>query len=58
MRRAVFLAVGVPPAAMHTLVPGISWFGWRVPTGLEVTIVAVLGVILLLLASRRFAKTE
>ena len=58
MRRAVFLAVGVPAAAMAQLVPGISWFGWRVPTGLEVAIVAVLGVILLVLASHRFAKTE
>jgi len=58
MRRAVFHAVGVPAAAMHALVPGISWFGWRVPTALEVLIVGVLGVTLTVIAAFRFAKTE
>ena len=58
MRRAVFHAVGVPAQAMATLVPGISWFGWRVPTMLEVLIVAVLGVILTAIAAFRFGRTE
>src|SRR4029077_10853955 len=31
MRRAVFLAVGVPATAMHLLVPGISEVGCRAP---------------------------
>ncbi|HTG46821.1 MAG TPA: ABC transporter permease [Actinomycetota bacterium] len=58
MRRAVFRAVGVPAAAMAQLVPGISWFGWRVPTPLEVAIVAVLGVLLTVIAAFRFGRTE
>ena len=58
MRRVVFEHVHAPLAAIHTLAPGIVWHGWRLPTLLELAIVAALGTLMMALAINRFAKTE
>ncbi|MDQ4134416.1 MAG: ABC transporter permease [Actinomycetota bacterium] len=58
MRRAVFAAVDVPPATERTLSPGLTWGGWRLPTALELAIVALLGVVVLTGAIAQFSRTE
>jgi ABC-2 type transport system permease protein len=59
MRRAVFAHVGHrAAAAAHALNPGMTWNGWRVPTGLELVMVGVLGAALLAGAMWSFAKAE
>jgi len=39
-------------------VPGVTWFGWRVPAGLEVLMVLVLGLVMLGIAIWEFSATE
>ena len=59
MRRAVFSKLhNVSPATMHTLAPGVHWDGWRVPTLLELAIVAMLCVVMLSVAIWQFQKAE
>ena len=58
MRRAVFEHVHAPAALVAQLSPGIVWHGWRLPTLLELAIVAVLGALMMSLAINRFARTE
>ena len=58
LRRFVFEAVEVSPITNEILNPGITWWGWRVPVGLEIGIVAALGLALLSLAVWRFQKAE
>jgi ABC-2 type transport system permease protein len=58
MRRLVFSYLDVSPAARATLDPGVTWLGWRVPTALEVAMLAALGVGMMALAIARFARTE
>jgi ABC-2 type transport system permease protein len=58
MRRAVFAQLDVSPHTRAVLDPGVSWFGWHVPAGLEVLIVALIGVAMLSLAVLRFEKVE
>jgi ABC-2 type transport system permease protein len=48
----------VAAAATTTLDPGVTWGGWRVPDGLSLGLVAVLGVLLLGLAIAEFCKTD
>src|SRR6201987_2062583 len=43
MRQLVFSHIHISPAARHALEPGVTWFGWRVPTLLEVAVVVALG---------------
>ncbi|MDA0182682.1 ABC transporter permease [Solirubrobacter phytolaccae] len=38
--------------------PGVTWFGWPVPAGLEVLMIAVLGLIMLAIAVWEFSDTE
>src|SRR5919202_4421281 len=47
MRRAVFDHLSVSAAARHTLVSGVTWMGWQVPTLLELAIVAFIGLLML-----------
>src|SRR5919112_4926867 len=47
IRRAVFDHLDVPAPMMAKLNPGVTWGGWRVPTGLELVIVAAMGVAML-----------
>ena len=59
MRRAVFAHIGPrAAAAAHTLNPGMSWAGWRLPTGLELVIVGGLGLLMLAGAMFQFARAE
>jgi ABC-2 type transport system permease protein len=61
MRHAVFSHLGLSPAATAAtaaLDPGVTWGGWKVPDGLSLGLVAVLGVLLLGLAIAEFRKTD
>jgi ABC-2 type transport system permease protein len=58
MRRAIFTHLHVSAAARHALVPGVTWFGWHVPSGLEVVVVGLLGTIMLGIAIFEFSTTE
>ena len=58
MRHAVFSHLSVSPLAVQALSPGITWFGWVVPVGLCLTIVAVMGLVMLAIAIAEFRKTE
>jgi ABC-2 type transport system permease protein len=58
MRTAVFDHLSVSPLAVHALSPGITWFGWVVPLGLSLAIVAGMGTAMLAIAIAEFRKTE
>ncbi len=58
MRRLVFAHLDVSASARQTLDAGVTWFGWRVPTLLEIGIVLALGLALLAVAIVRFGRTE
>src|SRR4051794_35000488 len=58
IRRAVFAHLTVPPAVQARLDPGVTWGGWRVPTGVELLIVAVMGVGMLLIGIWQFRSAE
>ncbi len=58
MRRLVFHYLDVPPAAVHTLSPGVTWWGWRLPVGVEVAMVVALGIAVITIANLRFTRTE
>src|SRR5579863_1777730 len=58
MRSAVFSHLSVSPLAVHALSPGITWFGWVVPLGLSLAMVAVMGAAMLAIAIAEFRKTE
>jgi ABC-2 type transport system permease protein len=58
MRRLVFSHLSVSPAASRALNSGISWWGWRVPAGVEVALVLVLGLAMLGIAIWEFSTTE
>ncbi len=58
MRRVVFNHVTISPLARNALDPGVSWWGWRVPTLVEVGIVAAMGLGMLGVAIWEFSATE
>jgi ABC-2 type transport system permease protein len=58
MRRAIFAHLNVSPAAREALIPGVTWFGWRVPTLLEAAVIAILGLIMLAVAIWEFSQAE
>src|ERR1700677_1454424 len=58
MRSAVFAHLSVSPVAVQALSPGITWFGWVVPVGLSVAMVAAIGLAMLGIAIAEFRKTE
>jgi ABC-2 type transport system permease protein len=58
MRRAIFSHLDAPPTLAHTLNPGMTWNGWRLPTLVELAVVAGLGAIALSVAIYRFSKSE
>jgi ABC-2 type transport system permease protein len=58
MRRLVFNHIDISEAARRTLDPGVTWFGWRVPTGLEIAMVLVLGLAMMGVAIWQFSRTE
>jgi ABC-2 type transport system permease protein len=58
MRRAVFAHLDVPAAAQRLLNPGVTWFGWRVPTLVELGLVLVMGLVMLGIAIVEFSRAE
>ncbi len=58
MRRLVFSHLTVSPAARHALDPGVTWWGWRVPSLVEAGVVLVLGLVMLGVAIWEFSSTE
>jgi ABC-2 type transport system permease protein len=59
MRRAVFAHIGgASSVAARQLNPGMSWNGWFLPTGLELAIVAALGLAMMGVAIFQFARPE
>ncbi|WP_327091315.1 ABC transporter permease [Nonomuraea sp. NBC_01738] len=58
MRNAVFSHLGVPDAVNAALNPGVQWFGWQVPVGMELGLVAVIGAVLLGVGIIQFRKAE
>jgi ABC-2 type transport system permease protein len=58
MRRTVFEAVHAPPSVVRTLSPGMSWFGWRLPTLLELGIAVTVAAVLLTGAVYQFTRKE
>jgi ABC-2 type transport system permease protein len=58
MRRAIFARERVSPALARALNPGMTWNGWRLPTGFEVALVAVFGATMLAGAVHQFSKPD
>ncbi|HEV7495815.1 ABC transporter permease [Baekduia sp.] len=58
MRRLVFDHLDVSDAARQTLDPGVTWWGWHLPSALEAGIVLALGLAMLSVAIWRFSRTE
>jgi len=58
MRRLVFNHLSVSPAARHALDPGVTWWGWHVPSLLEAAVVLLLGLVMLAIAIWEFSRTE
>jgi ABC-2 type transport system permease protein len=58
MRRLVFNHLDLNEAAREALDPGVTWWGWRVPTLLEAAVIVVLGLAMLAIAIWEFSATE
>src|SRR4051812_36417160 len=58
MRHLVFSHLDVSEAARRALDPGVTWFGWRVPSLVEVGMVLLLGLAMMALSIRRFSRTD
>jgi ABC-2 type transport system permease protein len=58
MRRLVFAHIPSSPLAKEELAKGITWFGWRVPSLLEVAMIALIGAVLLSIAIWEFSTSE
>jgi ABC-2 type transport system permease protein len=58
MRRLVFNHLHISAAARHALDPGVTWWGWHVPTLLEAGVVAAIGLVCLTAAIIEFSARE
>jgi ABC-2 type transport system permease protein len=58
MRRLVFNHLDITPAARKALDPGVTWWGWHVPTLLEAAVVLALGLGMLGIAIWEFNASE
>jgi len=58
MRRLVFSHLDISESARRALEPGVTWWGWHVPTGLEVAIVLALARVMLAIAIWEFNAGE
>ncbi len=58
MRRLVFSHLSLSPLARHSLDAGVTWWGWRVPAGVEVLVIVALGLLMLSVAIWEFSRTE
>ena len=57
-RRLVFGHLDFSAAARRVLDPGVTWWGWRVPAGLEALVVLALGLVMLGIAIWEFSASE
>ena len=58
MRRLVFAHLTIPPLARRALDSGVTWWGWRVPSLVEVAVIFALGLLMLGIAIWEFSVTE
>jgi ABC-2 type transport system permease protein len=58
MRRLVFNHLDITPAARSALDPGVTWWGWHVPSLLEAGVVLALGLAMLGIAIWEFNASE
>jgi ABC-2 type transport system permease protein len=58
MRRAIFAHLNISAAARKALDPGVTWWGWRVPTALEAAVIAALGLGMLFIAIWEFSRAQ
>jgi ABC-2 type transport system permease protein len=58
MRRLIFNHLDITPAARIALDPGVTWWGWHVPSLLEAAVIAILGLVMLAIAIWEFGATE
>ena len=58
MRRAIFSHIGVSEATRKALAPGVTWWGWHVPSLVEAGVIAVLGLVMLAIAIAEFSRAE
>jgi ABC-2 type transport system permease protein len=58
MRRLVFDHLDITETARHRLAPGVTWWGWPVPSLVEAGIVLALGLAMLAIAIFQFTRTE
>ena len=58
MRHAVFSHLPIPPVMAAALSPSVTWFGWPVPIGLSLSIVALMGAGMLGVAIMEFQRPE
>jgi ABC-2 type transport system permease protein len=58
MRRLVFDHLDISDSARQTLDEGVTWWGWHLPALVEIGMVALLGLVILAVAIRRFSHTE
>ncbi len=58
MRRAIFAHLDISAAAKRALDPGVTWWGWHVPTAVEAAVIAALGLVMLFIAIWEFSRAE
>ncbi len=58
VRRLVFDHLDISDAARHRLAPGVTWWGWPVPSVVEAGIVLALGLAMTAVAIFQFTRTE
>ncbi len=58
MRRLVFSHLHISAAARRALDPGVTWWGWHVPTLIELGVVAIIGLACLGVAVVVFSSRE
>ncbi|MCW2673604.1 MAG: type transporter [Frankiales bacterium] len=58
IRTAVFDRLTLPDSVRAQLNPPLTWFGWPVPTGLQLLLVATIGLTLFAVAVVQFQKVE
>jgi ABC-2 type transport system permease protein len=58
MRRLVFNHLTISGAARRALDPGVTWWGWHVPTLLEAAVVFAIGAVCLAVAIAEFSARE
>ncbi len=58
MRRAVFEHVSAPAVLAHRFAAPMTWNGWVLPVGLELGLVAALGLVMLAFAVVQFSRQD